>query len=131
MNPGMSSARAAPAPAASSSKLKQSIPAKPVSSEKPSKKELQKEKVPEKQPAKEKETSIAAKPKATGKLDFSKAKTKETKKAEAKAAAETKIAQSGKEREASTSNVKKQAIEIKAKKEEPKVCAYPLGVSFF
>lgn len=67
-----------------------------------------------------------AKPKPTGKLDFSKAKTKEEKKAEAKEASVAKLPQNGKKLEASSSssNIKAETVADKApKKEEPKVGA--------
>ena len=75
----------------------------------------------EKPPAKK---ELVPKPKPTGKLDFSKAKTKEEKKAEAKEAAEAKRLHNGKKLEASSSssNVKADKTAAKApKQEEPKV----------
>jgi DNA polymerase delta subunit 3 len=66
------------------------------------------------------------KPKPTGKLDFSKAKTKEEKKAEAKESSVAKLPQNGKKPEASASSSKMKAETVAdkvPKKEEPKVGA--------
>jgi DNA polymerase delta subunit 3 len=116
MKVGTSAAHAAPLP----SKAKPVVPAKLASNS--NKKETQKGKELERQATEDKQTAAVVKPKATGKLDFSKAKVKETKEEPKEVKETTKNEQKGKRNENFFSNKKPEpTAEKKSKEEAPKV----------